>query len=62
MSHRVEPCDWPIKSRRWRNSIWVCPKCGKAWTLVKASTPTPNGPGWFSEGPFWTWWEWPWEK
>jgi ribosomal protein L37AE/L43A len=56
--HRVEPCDWPIKSRRWRNTIWVCPKCGQAWTMVKAWKPSPDSLTRY-ETPCWTWWKWP---
>lgn len=59
--HRVESCDWPPPSRRWRNTIWVCQKCGKAWTLVYTNQPKPHSAGILSSA-YWMWWPWPWDE
>jgi hypothetical protein len=42
MSHQMETCPKPRAAKRWRNTIWVCPECGSAWTLRRSLMVPPK--------------------
>lgn len=63
--HVEQACPKPKSSRRWRNALWVCPTCQRAWVLrytleiaprLHEITTSPAVTV-YSE-PLWQWWPW----
>lgn len=63
--HPVETCTPPKPTRRWRNALWVCPTCARAWVLKFSAEVAPHRyedsppPLEWVGGPVWQWWPWP---
>jgi len=58
--HGEATCRPPnASSRRWQNTLWICPDCGKGYTS-RLTVRVPGRPltAW-QGGPVWSWWEWP---